>query len=299
MSQCTAATAGRILDILRDNFPEWKVVTLKQRLAHGLVYLNGKPVRSGAATVKAGDKVEILARPPHVSNFLPFELDEPPLPILYADNELLAIDKPSGLLSVATEREKHDTAVRILRQWLASNNEEDGENLHAAHRLDRDASGVLLMARSLAAKRQLAADWHSFAKVYLAITDGIPAKAEGVIEVPLREDQGLFVRVSVAGSGEPALTRYRVVKTAGRRAMLEVELGTGRKHQIRVHLAHIGCPIVGDLRYGVSKAQRLALHAERLRVVNPTTGREVTITAPVPAFFQRQLRKGEERGRRR
>ncbi len=288
---------AKTLAFLRERLPQWKTPTLKQRLKHGLVLRNGSPVLSGAEALRAGDVVEILAVPPQPESLLPVGLGEAPLPVLYADDDLIAVEKPSGLLSVATEREKENTAIRIMREWLPASPDEGGgggggEKLHAAHRLDREASGVLLLARSLATKRALASMWKEFEKVYLAVTDGVPEEREGVIDTPLWEDRGLFVRPAVEGrGGESALTMYRVVKVVRGRALLEVRLGTGRKHQIRVHLAGLGCPIVGDLRYGVSKASRLALHAHRLVLLHPVSGKRIEIVSPVPSLFKKMLRE--------
>ena len=295
MPRFEAEKDDRILELLKRRLPGWKVSTLKQRLKNGLVLCAGKSILSGTAPVAAGETVEILAKPPNPSAFLPTGLGEAPLDVLYADDSLLAVDKPFGLLSVATEWEKELTAVRLMREWLVGLEREEQRELHAAHRLDREASGVLLFARSLEIKRKLAASWHQFEKTYLAVVDGAPQEPEGSVDAELWEDRGLFVRVAGRKGGENALTHYRLLRTTGRRSLLEVKLGTGRKHQIRVHLAHLGCPIVGDLRYGVSKASRLALHAHSLRLLHPDDGRTVVITATVPTVFQRMLGKGEGR----
>lgn len=292
MPRFRAGERERVLDFLKKRLPGWKIATLKQRLKNGLVVKEGRAVVSGAAMVEPGEVVEILAKPasPHFS--LPRGLGDPPVEILYADDALLAVDKPSGLLSVASERERDLTAVHLLREWLAEVDRGAARELHAAHRLDRDASGVLLFARSLAVKRRLAAAWSTFEKVYLAVVDGVPPKGEGVLDLPLWEDKGLFVRVAENGAGESALTRYRLVRSRNGRSLLEVRLGTGRKHQIRVHLANMGCPIVGDLRYGTTKAPRLALHAHRLSVTHPETGRPIVVTAKAPPLFSRLLGGG-------
>jgi 23S rRNA pseudouridine1911/1915/1917 synthase len=289
MSKLEADRSERVMDLLKRRLPGWKTPTLKQRLRGGLVLRNGKPVQSGAEMIAAGEVLEILAAPPRPAAFLPIGLGEPPLAVLYADDLLLAVDKPAGLLSVATDREKNLTAIHLMREWLQGMERNDKRELHAAHRLDREASGVLLLCRSLAVKRTLAASWRNFEKMYLAVVDGIPNQPEGSIDAPLWEDKGLFVRVAEKGGGEEALTHYRLLRSAGERSLLEVSLGTGRKHQIRAHLAHIGCPIVGDLRYGISKASRLALHARRLRITHPLDGRRVEITAPLPPQFRKML----------
>ncbi|MCD8138332.1 MAG: RluA family pseudouridine synthase [Planctomycetaceae bacterium] len=294
MPRFTVEGKDQLLPFLKRKLPGWKTPTIKQRLKNGLVMRNDAPAVSGAEWLKDGDVVEVLAVPASPASFLPLGLGEPPLEILYADDDLLAVEKPSGLLSVASERERNITAVRLMREWLLGldRDHDAGRELHAAHRLDREASGVLLLARSLEVKRKLAADWKRYDKTYLAVVDGFPEPADGDIDVPLWEDRGLFVRPAERGRGEAALTHYRTIRRNKGRALLEVKLGTGRKHQIRVHLATLGCPIVGDLRYGVSKAERLALHAHRLRIYHPRDDRVVEIVAPVPASFKKMLKSG-------
>lgn len=284
--------AESFLAFLKRKLPGWKTPTIKQRLANGLVLRNGAPADSGAERLARGDVVEVLAIPPRPTAHLPAGLGDSPLEILYADDDLLAVNKPSGLLSVATDRERQLTVIHIMREWLRGLDREDRRELHAAHRLDREASGVLLLTRSLEMKRLLAASWKQYEKTYVAVVDGAPAEKSGRVEVPLWEDKGLFVRVAEKGGGESASTEYRVLRKSKGRALLEVKLGTGRKHQIRVHLAHLGCPIVGDLRYGVSKANRLALHAHVLRIIHPRDKRRVEITAPIPLEFKKMLKSG-------
>lgn len=285
---------GQLLDVLKRQATGWKISTLKQRLKHRLVLIDGHPAQSGAQRVETGARIEILPAPVSPASVFPAALGEPPVPVLYADEYLIAIDKPSGLLSVASEREKKHTAVRLMRDWFRSadvsmerNELEALGEIHAAHRLDREASGVLLLTRSLEMKRALAAAWHDFEKVYVAVADGVPEEREGVVELALWEDKGLFVRPSE--NGIRAVTRYRMLKQNGRRSLLEVRLDTGRKHQIRVHMASIGCPLVGDRRYGVSKASRLALHASCLRLTHPATGALLEITSPTPSAFKKML----------
>lgn len=290
---------GQLLELLKRHLPEWKTSTLKQRLKHDLVTVDGRVADSGAVRVEKGSLVEVLAVPPSPADFFPAGLGPPPLPILYADKHLVAVDKPHGLLSVATEREKNLTAVRLMRDWLRGLDDKDSGEIHAAHRLDREASGVLLLTRSLAMKRALASAWHSFEKIYLAVADGLPPQPEGTVDLPLWEDKALFVRIAKHGDGEPALTHYRLLKANGERSLLEIRLGSGRKHQIRVHMAAIGCPLAGDLRYGAEKGGRLALHAARLVLVHPAIGERLEITSPTPAELRNMLRTPRTRRPRR
>jgi 23S rRNA pseudouridine1911/1915/1917 synthase len=277
---------------LRLGLPGWKAGTLRRRLRHGLILLDGKAIRRDDVRLAPGQVVEILPRPASPAGIFPAGLGDPPLELVYADSVLVAVNKPSGLLSVASERERKRTAVRLMRDWLDGLKRGDSHELHAVHRLDRDASGVLLFARGLDVRSRLVAGWRSFGKSYLAVADGVPPAAEGSVDVPLREDRGLFVRVAEGRDGEEARTHYRLLKISGGRSLLEISLDTGRKHQIRAHLAHVGCPIVGDRRYGGSKAPRLALHAAELRLVHPDSGRSLILRAPVPLIFSRLLRPG-------
>lgn len=287
---------GQLLDILKRQATGWKISTLKQRLKHRLILIDGHPAQSGAQRVEAGMEIEILPAPVQPAAFFPPGFGPPPIPVLYADEYLIAVDKPSGLLSVASEREKNQTAVRLMRDWFragVANHPSDDDvtadsmTIHAAHRLDREASGVLLLTRGLAVKRALAAAWHDFEKVYNAVADGVPENREGTIELALWEDRGLFVRP--AENGVPAITHYRLLKRNGQRSLLEIRLETGRKHQIRVHMASIGCPLVGDRRYGMSKAPRLGLHASCLRIVHPVTGKAIEIASPTPPALKKML----------
>jgi 23S rRNA pseudouridine1911/1915/1917 synthase len=207
--------------------------------------------------------------------------------IVHADEHLIVIDKPAGLLSVATEGERADTAFARLRDHLRRRRQ---GRPFVVHRLDRETSGLLLFARSAAVRDRLQAGWPGVTKTYLAIVEGMPRPAEGVIENYLTEGRDLKVRAGRAGDGaKRAVTRYRVVAERGRYALVEVSLETGRKHQIRVHLAGLGCPVTGDPVYGAATdpAGRLGLHAWRLALDHPVTGRRLELESPLPAVLRR------------
>jgi 23S rRNA pseudouridine1911/1915/1917 synthase len=152
------------------------------------------------------------------------------------------------------------------------------------HRLDRETSGVLLFARTLATRDALQADWTGVRKVYLAVVEGRPSPPRGLVDQPLREDARLRVHAGPHPRAKPARTRYATLRSARGRSLLEVELETGRRHQIRAHLAWLGHPVVGDPRYG-SAAPRLGLHALRLELTHPGDGRRLVLEAPPPLGF--------------
>lgn len=274
-----AKNPGGLLDALAAHFTTWSGNTLKQRLRLGCVQVNGHVVSRHDHALATGDVVEIVAKAQGEA----VRERKPSLPVLYQDDDLIAIDKPPGLLSVATEEQRQYTALAMVRESLSRPGHP--ALLWPAHRLDRDTSGVLLFARSREMCDAVQADWSSASKTYLAIVEGIPVPPAGVIDVPLWEDEKLRVRVGEHEGSKPARTRYTTTRTSRARALLEIGLDTGRKHQIRAHLAHLGHAIVGDDRYG-TRAERLGLHSLRLQLRHPRDGRDLSIVAtPPPAFL--------------
>jgi 23S rRNA pseudouridine1911/1915/1917 synthase len=281
-----AARAGAVFDLLTAHFAAWSRNTLRERLRRGCIEVDGAIVQRADHAVAAGAAVTVralgeAAAPP------PRRGPGPSLPVLHLDADLLAIDKPAGLLSVSTDDENRRTALALARGLLPGGHGE----LWPAHRLDRETSGVLLLARSRDVRDRVQAAWERTRKVYVAITAGVPTPADGTIDLPLWEDHNLRVRTGAHPEARPARTHYRTVRTVADRALLEVELDTGRKHQIRVHLQSRGWPVLGDDRYGAAD-ERLFLHAARLELPHPRDGRPLVLTAPVPSAFAKALAAG-------
>lgn len=269
---------GPLLEVLAAHLPTWTRNTLRQRLSLGCVLVNGATVRRADHALRAGDAVEIVAKEQGQAG----QERRHVLPVLWSDDDLVAIDKPAGLLSVSAD-DAQPHALGLMRQALAVGSRP--APLWPVHRLDRETSGVLLLARSREACDLVQAAWHEARKTYLAVVVGRPNPPEGTIDAPLWQDQNLRVRVGPHPDARPARTRYRTLRVAGGRTLLEVELDTGRKHQIRAHLAHAGTPIVGDDRYG-ERDVRLGLHALRLSLPHPRTGSPLTFEAPPPPEFE-------------
>lgn len=252
---------------------------VKQVLRAGRVTVNGAAVTRHDHPLRPGDAVAVARDAPAPASGLV---------IVYEDAHLVVIDKPPGLLTVATESEKADTAFVRLSAHLAARR---AGRPFVVHRLDRETSGLLLFARSADVRDQLQANWEGVTKTYLAVTEGTPDPAEGAVENCLTEGRDLRVRASRhAGQGaKRAVTRYTVRATRGKYALVEVELETGRKHQIRVHMAGLGCPVAGDKMYGAATdpARRLCLHARRLALDHPFTGARVEVESPLPEVLAR------------
>ena len=268
---------------LRALYPDASGRSLKQWLATSRVRVNGAVVRRGDAPVGADDRVELAAPPPPAC--------PQPLGLLHEDQDILVVDKPSGLLSVATEGERTRTAYRLLRDWVAARGPA-GARLFIVHRLDRETSGLIVFAKTVSAKRVLQSQFaaRSVERVYVALVEGVPPTMEGTLTSRLTEDRSLRVRpTSDRRVGREAITRYRVVARRREGTLLELRLVTGRRGQIRAQLAAAGHPIAGDREHGArtDPLRRLALHATRLGFAHPRGGRVVFESPPPPAFGRR------------
>ena len=210
------------------------------------------------------------------------------LDILFEDRDIIVVNKAAGLLTMSTGRDDGRTAYAALTDYVRKGNPKSPHRIFIVHRLDRDTSGVLVFARTEKAKITLQDNWADVEKTYNALVEGHPPKQEDTISSYLAENVALKVySTNNPDHGKLAQTRYRVVKAMGPRTLLEITLLTGRKNQIRVHLADIGCPIVGDPKYGnaARSSKRLALHARTLTFNHPHHGRRLTFDAPLPPGF--------------
>ncbi|HEY1192492.1 MAG TPA: RluA family pseudouridine synthase [Gemmata sp.] len=271
-----------LLDFLLAALAPMNRTRVKQLLRSGRVQVNGSPNTRHDHLVRPGDAVAIAREAPAP------RADPKGCVVVHEDAHVIVIDKPPGVLTVATESEKVDTAFVRLSAHLQVRN---AGRPFVVHRLDRDTSGLLLFARSAEVRDQLQANWEHVTKTYLAVVEGAPEAAAGVIENYLTEGRDLRVRASKHPGKDAKLarSRYTVRASRGGYSLVEVELGTGRKHQIRVHMAGSGCPVAGDKMYGAvtDPARRLCLHAWRLGFDHPFTGARVDLEAALPAAVAR------------
>jgi len=210
------------------------------------------------------------------------------LSILYEDRDILVVDKPAGLLTMGTEREKTRTAYFSLTEYVRKGASKSRARIFIVHRLDRETSGVLVFAKTAEAKAGMQGRWDETKKRYLAVVHGQCKKHAETITTYLAENvaHGVY-STDDPRKGKWAQTAYTVLKETKDLALLDVELMTGRKHQIRVHLADRGHPVVGDKRYGRADTthRRLALHASSLTIRHPVSGAELTFEAKAPPYF--------------
>lgn len=275
-----------LLAFLQSKMPEASTTKLRSLMKHHSVLLDGTPVMVANTPIAAGQVVEIVTGERRaVENARRVA----PFTILYEDDYILAVDKPRGMLSIARDDEPGETLYQAVFAYVqaATNNK---QRCFIVHRLDREVSGVMIFAKTDEAKRRLQLTWDHNEKVYMAVVEGIPHPEAGIIEAWLDEATPARVRVVAKNpNARHAVTHYRVIKQSPTHALVEVRIETGRRHQIRAHLASIGCPIAGDKRYGArtNPQQRLSLHAARLVFDHPVSKQRVKIESPMPASFRK------------
>jgi 23S rRNA pseudouridine1911/1915/1917 synthase len=284
------ATAGERLDhYLHSRMGEFSRARIQAWIKDGLVRVNGAAAKP-STILRGGEQIEVSpADPPP----LKAEAEDAPIEILYEDAAVIAVNKPAGLVVHAGAGAHSGTLVNRLVHHFASLSKIGGElRPGIVHRLDRGTSGVILVARTDAAHRALAAQFsgRTTEKTYLALVEGRVNADSGRITKPIARDPAHRTRMTARlEHGRDALTEYRVLRRFEKFTYLEVRIGTGRTHQIRAHLASIRHPVAGDKLYGAQAADRIFLHAWRIRFDSPATGERVTVEAPLPEELDRWL----------
>lgn len=268
----------KVRDILRGSMGV-SYTALKSAKWNGRIFLNGETVRADAK-VSAGDTVEIeWAEDAPVYALKPFEM---PVEVPWEDEHLLIAVKPAGVASQSSRNHPDDSLENAMYARFGC-----PENFiyRPVNRLDKGTGGLMVVARTPHAQHLLQKQLHTpaFRRRYLAWTDGRPAKDEGVLDFPIAKAPGATVKRIVSGEGKPSRTKYRVLREQGDGALVLLELETGRTHQIRVHLSHIGCPVKGDFLYGTEQPEAFpgcfALHSALLEVRHPVTGEMIRVTS--------------------
>ncbi|MDE6370086.1 MAG: RluA family pseudouridine synthase [Duncaniella sp.] len=286
------------MPFLIESMPDRKRTVIKNMLKHDQVMVDGQVTRQFDTPVTAGSVVKVnLSR-----SFVVFYNRR--LKIVYEDDDIIVVNKGYGLLSMGNDKVKDGTAYSILKDYLKW--QDPRNKLFIVHRLDRDTSGLMVFAKTIEAKERLQHNWNNMvlSRKYLAVVEGRPDPAEGEVRSYLAENSKYEVySTDNPKEGQLAVTRYRTVKSRNGYSLMEVELDTGRKNQIRVHMKDLGHPIAGDRRYGAgsSPIHRMALHAQTLRFVHPITRQDMNFSTPVPISFAkmvagkefRQLTEGE------
>jgi 23S rRNA pseudouridine1911/1915/1917 synthase len=287
--------AGKRLDqLLQTQLPAFSRSRLQHWIKSGRVRVNGI-AQKPSFLVRGGETIDV--EPAELPPLRAFAEDIP-VDILYADADVIAVNKPSGLVVHAGAGQHSGTLVNaLLHQFPILSSGSSEERPGIVHRIDKETSGILLVARTDAAHRNLAAQFsgRQVEKTYLALVQGRVAQSEGKITAPITRDPVRRTRMTARlGHGRTALTTYQVLQRFDHFTYLEVKIGTGRTHQIRVHMASIGHPVAGDVLYGAAATPRgrFFLHAWRIRFISPSTGHPIALEASLPPELSDWLHNG-------
>lgn len=281
------ADDGRLLEFLLASMSDRKRTTVKDFLKYNQVMVNGTVTRQFDLELKAGDTVL-------VNTTREFQmLRNPRLSIVYEDDDIIVVNKGYGLLSVGTDKIKTGTAYSILRDYLKRIDPRN--KLFIIHRLDQHTSGLMMFAKNVKAKEAMQHNWNNMVleRRYVAVVEGKLEPSEGEVRSYLAENSVHEVySTDNPEEGQPALTLYRSLRCANGYTLVELQLETGRKNQIRVHMKDLGHPIAGDRKYGAktSPIHRLALHAMTLRFAHPVTRADMNFSTPLPPQFAKMVK---------
>ena len=257
---------------------------VKSMLKYKHIAIKGSAVTQFDTPLSPGDIVQV--------NFGRsfYKFNNPQVKVIYEDKWFVVIEKASGLLSVANDTAREKNAFHIVRDYVRHDNP-DAE-IYVCHRLDQYTSGILVFAKDESLMMELRSNWDFYVKErrYVCVTVNIPARPEDTIESLLTQNEHLRVHSTNDETvGRLAVTHYKVIQTRGRYALVDVEIFTGKKNQIRVHMSEMGCPIAGDMKYGAetNPVRRLMLHNYRLSFIHPVTGELMRFTLPTPSVFRK------------
>ena len=276
---------ARLLEFLIAAMPDRKRTTVKNFLKHNQVMVGQNVTRQWDMDLHAGETISVNTS----REFQTFS--NPRLKIMYEDDDIIVVYKGYGLLSMGTDRKQEGTAYWLLRDYVKR--KDPRNKIFIVHRLDQHTSGLMMFAKTQQAKEAMQHNWNNMVleRRYVAVVEnGEIDPAEGTVDSYLAENSAHEVySTQNPDEGQHAVTRYRTLRSRGQYSMVELQLETGRKNQIRVHMKDIGHPIAGDRRYGAktSPAHRLCLHAQTLRFVHPVTRRDMNFTSAIPAAFDK------------
>ena len=274
---------GELLDYLYSKLDMPKK-RIKQYLTHGAIFVNNNRTTKYNYKLVPGMNI-VIDTDNKNKKTLPFD-------ILFEDDHIIVVNKPSGLLTIATNKERDKTLYHIVREYLVS--KDKNSRVFIVHRLDKDTSGIVVLAKDEKTKNKLQENWNEYVSLreYIAIVYGQMSKESDRIVQNLKETKTNLVYVSRNDDGKEAITNYKVIKANDNYSELSINIETGRKNQIRVAMASIKHPIVGDKKYGDSKDKesRLFLHANRLKMYYPEIKKELLFETPIPNEFKRIIK---------
>jgi 23S rRNA pseudouridine1911/1915/1917 synthase len=267
-----------LIDFLIEKIGTASKTTVSKMIKTGRVEVNGRQVIKREFKLSKGDSIEIkkVAR-----------IELPDFPILYEDESIIVAEKPAGLLTISTGKTNSPTFFRMISDYIKSSNPKS--RLFIVHRLDREVSGAIVFAKSEDIKDKLQENWHNFEKRYIALVEGKMQEKSGKVENFLLENKAMVVYVADknAINAKLAITNYSVIQESSKFSLVSIKIETGRKNQIRVHMSHLGHPIVGDKKYNstLNPFKRIALHSSYLSIVHPITNKKMNFESKAPSEF--------------
>ncbi len=286
-SSYTVSQEDLLLSSLLRNLPHKTRKVIKAVLRDRQVRVDGAPVTQFDHKLSAGQRVEVQ----WIRNAEQNRVDA--LDIVHMDRDLIVINKPAGLLTIATDKEKRKTAYSMLSTYVKT--EAADNKIFIIHRLDRETSGLLMFARNERVKQHIQKTWNATIRdrTYVGVVEGEVTQPSGTVTSWLSESKAFKVYSSQNSShGKKAVTRYRRIKGNAAFTLLQINLETGRKHQIRVHMQDLHHPLIGDRKYGssVDPIRRMGLHAQVLAFEHPTTGKSCSFDTGIPGSFLKLFR---------
>ena len=271
-----------LLEFLLETLKGQSRNSVKSLLTNHRVSVDGAPISQYNFQLAKGDVVIISKTPIHKKT-------RSNLPIIFENEEFIVINKPSGLLSIASDKEKGSTVYRMLTDYVQQKDKHN--RIYVVHRLDEDTSGVLMVAKNEKIRDLLQEKWNDLVskRGYFAIVEGQMKEKQGTIKSYLKKNaQNMMYSSKKAGDGQLAITHYKVIKEIENYSLLDVNIDSGRKNQIRVHLGDLGHHVIGDDKYGnpSNPIKRLGLHAYELVLEHPVTHKVMKFNAPMPKEFK-------------
>lgn len=279
--QCfTVQEENKLLPYLFKILKEYKRTKIKKLLQSRSIAINQKVTTQFDHPLKVGDKIQIHTQKES------HDLFKSEIKIVYEDEQIIVVDKPSGLLTVSNDKVRENTAFYKVFEYVKRTSIHKQGRIFVVHRLDQDASGLIVLAKNFATKEILQRNWSKTGKKYYAVVYGKPKNPAGEIKSYLKENKFLNVystKDKEKTDAKLAITHYHVIRSNEKYSLLDIGIKTGRKHQIRVHLSDLGHPIVGDERYARDKTKiQLALHAYYLAIPHPKTKRKMEFETKLP-----------------
>ena len=275
-----------LIDYLRNNLTKLSKNNIKSLLSKEMVTVNNNVQTRYDYLVKKGDKIVIRETKIKVKRY------QKDINILYEDDDLLVINKPSGLLTIGTNKEKDFTLYHFASNYVKEKNKNN--KIFIVHRLDKETSGVVIFAKNQKTKNIFQNSWDKniIKRGYYAVVEGKLAKKEGTIKSYLTENGEFMVYSTNSKDGKLAITDYKVIKENNKYSLLDINIKTGRKNQIRVHLKENGNVIVGDKKYGstINPINRMALHAYTLELIDPRTNKKIVFKTNMPTLFNKLIK---------